>query len=267
LTARREDLWRELGPEVRARYDAFAAASPVHLTTPHLHLHMIGVRHAAHGRGYARQLLDHVHAFSRGDPESNGVSLTTETEANLTLYRHFGYHLVGRMQVSPDLTTWGFFRRDDNAPRVAGLHVRKMQPDDREPLVELWERSVRATHHFLGEADIAGLRPYVAGALASHAVGWWVAESSANVLVGFLGFVDPVIDALFIDPEYFRQGAGKLLVAHAERLASGPLSLDVNEQNEDAVTFYTAMGFAVVGRSPTDSAGRPFPLLHMRRRQ
>lgn len=54
-------------------------------------------------------------------------------------------------------------------------------------------------------------------------------------------------------------------MAHAQTLAAGALAVDVNEQNEAALRFYVALGFAVVGRSPTDSGGRPFPLLHMRR--
>lgn len=54
-------------------------------------------------------------------------------------------------------------------------------------------------------------------------------------------------------------------MAHAQSLASGALSVDVNEQNEAALRFYEALGFAVVGRSPTDGAGRPFPLLHLKR--
>jgi putative acetyltransferase len=32
-----------------------------------------------------------------------------------------------------------------------------------------------------------------------------------------------------------------------------------------ATAFYEALGFSVVGRSPTDGGGRPFPILHMRR--
>ena len=41
-------------------------------------------------------------------------------------------------------------------------------------------------------------------------------------------------------------------------------TLDVNEQNPQAVGFYEHEGFVVAGRSPVDDAGRPFPLLHMR---
>jgi len=145
------------------------------------------------------------------------------------------------------------------------MHVRPAQVEDRERLLELWERSVRATHHFLHENDVVALRPLVANELASNAVDWWVLVSAAGVPMGFLGFVGDTIEALFIDPDHRRQGGGKLLVEHAQRLAAGALAVDVNEQNEAALRFYEALGFAVVGRSPTDAGGRPFPILHMKR--
>jgi putative acetyltransferase len=45
----------------------------------------------------------------------------------------------------------------------------------------------------------------------------------------------------------------------------GATILDVNEQNEQALGFYLRMGFEVVGRSPLDGMGKPYPLLHMRK--
>lgn len=115
LDALREDLWDALGAEARARYETYGTAfarfvPPEH----HLHLNVIGVRHAAHGRGYARALLDHVHQLSAADPESSGVSLTTEVEKNVSLYEHFGYRMIGREELTPGLTCWGFFRSDDD---------------------------------------------------------------------------------------------------------------------------------------------------------
>jgi putative acetyltransferase len=145
------------------------------------------------------------------------------------------------------------------------MYVRLAQVDDRPRLLELWERSVRATHHFLKEADVAALRPLVADELAGDAVEWWVLASATGAPVGFLGVVDGTIEALFIDPEHHREGGGKLLVSHAQCLAAGELAVDVNEQNETALRFYEALGFSVVSRSPTDAGGRPFPILHMRR--
>jgi putative acetyltransferase len=132
-------------------------------------------------------------------------------------------------------------------------------------LLDLWERSVRATHHFLGDQDIVALRPQVRAELASDALEWWVLESSAGTVAGLLGFVEDTIEGLFIDPDYRNQGAGKSLVAHAQRLSGNPLTVDVNEQNDAAVQFYIRLGFTVVGRSATDGDGRPFPLLHMKR--
>ena len=145
------------------------------------------------------------------------------------------------------------------------MHVRLAQPQDREPLLALWERSVRATHDFLTEDDIASLRPLVAEELASDAVTWWVLASDAADPIGFLGYTTDTIEGLFIDPAHRGTGAGRFLVEHAQRLATGPLAVDVNEQNDAAIRFYGVMGFTIVSRSPTDGAGRPFPLVHMRR--
>lgn len=145
------------------------------------------------------------------------------------------------------------------------MHVRLARPEDRERLLELWERSVRATHHFLQESDIVALRPLVAEELASDAVDWWTLVSAAEVPVGFLGFASDTIEALFIDPDHRGRGGGTLLVAHAQSLSAGALAVDVNEENDGALRFYQALGFSVVSRSPTDAGGRPFPILHMRR--
>jgi putative acetyltransferase len=145
------------------------------------------------------------------------------------------------------------------------MRVRPARVEDRERLLELWERSVRATHHFLEDRDVVALRPLVAEELASDAVDWWVLVSATEALIGFLGFASDTIEALFIDPDHHGQGGGKFLVAHAQSLGAGALAVDVNEQNEAALRFYKTLGFSVVGRSPTDAGGRPFPMLHMKR--
>jgi putative acetyltransferase len=43
----------------------------------------------------------------------------------------------------------------------------------------------------------------------------------------------------------------------------GPLTVEVNEENSDAVRFYETMGFETFERSPDDGAGRPYPILRM----
>jgi len=109
----RDATWATLGDATRERYAAFgAAASSFEVAAPHIHLNMIGVRRAGRGLGLGRLLLEHVHDMSRADPRSEGVSLTTEDPANVPLYEHFGYEVIGHARVSPELETWGFFRRD-----------------------------------------------------------------------------------------------------------------------------------------------------------
>lgn len=122
LTRHREAVWSDLGPEARARYEAFAAATQQYaLAAPHHHLNMIGVRRSHVGRGLARILLDHVHGIAGADPGSAGVTLSTETGANVSLYEHFGYRQLGHVRVEPGLETWVFHRpRPDIAPAASG---------------------------------------------------------------------------------------------------------------------------------------------------
>jgi len=110
----RDEVWKVLGPGPRDRYSAFGSAcAPFQPAEPHLHLNMIGVRRSCQGQGISRLLIEEVHRRSSEDPASAGVSLTTEDPRNVSLYRHYGYDLVGEAVVGPGLTTWGFYRRND----------------------------------------------------------------------------------------------------------------------------------------------------------
>jgi putative acetyltransferase len=143
--------------------------------------------------------------------------------------------------------------------------IRRALPADAGVLLALWERSVRATHEFLTEDDIVGLRPHVAEALGDDALELWVLADANDVPIGFMGLVGDDIAALFLEPAHRGTGGGRRLVEHAQALRGGELTVDVNEQNPAATGFYEALGFVVDGRSPLDPDGRPFPMLHMRR--
>ncbi len=145
------------------------------------------------------------------------------------------------------------------------MHIRTSPPAERPDLAELWERSVRATHTFLNEADISSLRPVVIEFLGRESLELYVLADEVDGPVGFLVLAGDAIEALFLEPSHRRQGCGSRLVAHAQQLRGGSLRVDVNEQNAEARDFYGALGFMVVARSPLDDDGRPFPLLHMRR--
>ncbi|WP_020616424.1 acetyltransferase [Paenibacillus daejeonensis] len=143
------------------------------------------------------------------------------------------------------------------------IQVKPYESTWHEQLVEIWERAVRATHHFLSEDDIVFYRTAVRDqALTSYEVRVAVNEESHPV--GFIGTEGSHVEMLFVDPLVHGQGVGRELIQDAMKQAGPDLSVDVNEQNEQAALFYQRLGFHQVGRSELDSSGRPFPILHLK---
>ncbi|MFW3897754.1 acetyltransferase [Pseudomonas bharatica] len=140
--------------------------------------------------------------------------------------------------------------------------IRQATNADHPLLLDLWLRSVRATHHFLQPSDIDALLPQLRD-IYLPAVELWVAVDDQDLPTGFIGLNENHVEMLFIEPDLRGQGIGRALLDHARHSRSG-LSVDVNEQNPEAVDFYLHYGFVQTGRSPLDGEGRPFPLLHMR---
>ncbi|WP_222705776.1 GNAT family N-acetyltransferase [Salidesulfovibrio onnuriiensis] len=134
---------------------------------------------------------------------------------------------------------------------------------DHAEITDVWEASVRATHHFLSEEDILFFRPLVLNEYLA-AVDLYCLKDGNGKIHGFLGVLDGKIEMLFLDPESRGKGLGRLLLTFAVETL-GADKVDVNEQNPAAVGFYEHMGFRVAGRSALDGSGKPFPLLHMER--
>lgn len=141
------------------------------------------------------------------------------------------------------------------------MNIREAVSCDRSSLLDIWLRSVRGTHTFLTEEDIQTLLPIVRDE-ALVRLELWVLCSGDGQAVGFMGLSGAKVEALFIAPEWIRHGGGRMLLDHARSLY-GALTVDVNEQNPEALRFYEACGFKVVGRSDVDDGGRPFPLRHL----
>jgi len=144
------------------------------------------------------------------------------------------------------------------------MKIESAHPSHFERLVTVWESSVRATHHFLQESDIAALRPLLLNAYLPN-LKVMIARDEAGVIHGFLGVDENRIEMLFVDDASRGKGVGKLLLNYA--IAHfGANEVDVNEQNPQGVAFYQHMGFVEVGRSERDGQGNAFPLLHMKLR-
>lgn len=145
--------------------------------------------------------------------------------------------------------------------RQDGVDAVSREEGDR--VLEVWEASVRATHHFLSESDIQFFKPLVLPELLALEHLDCVRDREGR-LVGFVGVSGGKMEALFVHPSFHRTGIGRRLVQYAV-IELGATTVDVNEQNLGAVAFYRRIGFEVEGRSEVDSTGKPFPLLHMRK--
>lgn len=136
--------------------------------------------------------------------------------------------------------------------------------DKREylPIINVWEASVRATHHFLTEDDIAYYKPLILNQYLDM-VELRSLKAPDGEIVGFLGVAEGNLKMLFLHPSEFRKGLGKLMLEYAIH-ELGINKVDVNEQNPVATAFYLKHGFEVIGRSELDRQGKPYPILHMK---
>lgn len=141
------------------------------------------------------------------------------------------------------------------------MNIENVVPDNFSELLNVWESSVRATHHFLTEDDIEGFKPIIMQQAFPNVTLHCVKNENGTIL-GFVGVHDFKIEMLFISDVARGKGVGSLLLSYAIK-ALGANKVDVNEQNPQAVGFYEHKGFKVDARSPLDDMGKPFPILHM----
>lgn len=139
--------------------------------------------------------------------------------------------------------------------------VENVLPEHYAELLNVWENSVRATHDFITEDDIAFFKPMIIKQ-AFPAVSLRCVKNQSGSILGFVGVHDTKVEMLFILNEARGEGVGKRLLQYAIKQLN-VTKVDVNEQNPQAVGFYEHMGFKVISRSPLDDMGKPFPILHM----
>lgn len=128
-------------------------------------------------------------------------------------------------------------------------------------VVNVWEASVRATHHFLKEADIAYFKPLILNTYLDTVELRCYRDEYCKI-IGFVGVADENLEMLFIRPSHRGKGIGKTLLDYVINSLKVN-KVDVNEQNEQAVGFYKHCGFETIGRSETDASGKPYPILHL----
>lgn len=138
---------------------------------------------------------------------------------------------------------------------------------DRSPqlvaaLVDVWERSVRATHLFLSDEEVAQIKEYVPQAL-SGVQRLIVAEDESGKPAAFMGTENGRLEMLFLSPTERGKGLGKRMLQYGIQNYD-IREVTVNEQNPQAVGFYEHMGFQTYRRTDCDEQGNPYPLLYMK---
>lgn len=131
-----------------------------------------------------------------------------------------------------------------------------------DKLLDIWEASVIATHHFLTKDDIQFFKKLILENNYLNHVDLYCIRNEENVILGFSGISGSKLEMLFLDPAVKGHGLGKMLLKHAID-HHHITEVDVNEQNQDAIGFYEHFGFETISRSALDGTGKPFPILHM----
>jgi len=139
--------------------------------------------------------------------------------------------------------------------------IRLLREDEQDRLHEIWSDAVRATHGFISEEHFRHFSQIVREEMLPQG-GLWVAAGADDRAIAWMQIEGRKVEALFVDPDFHRRGAGRALMEQARRL-SPVLELDANEQS-GAVAFYRRLGFVETGRSEADGRGLPYPLVHMR---
>ncbi|MBO0475343.1 GNAT family N-acetyltransferase [Enterococcus ureasiticus] len=128
-------------------------------------------------------------------------------------------------------------------------------------LVEIWAKSVKPTHDFLSTEDFETIKNELPTYFPHLDVRVW---TDHDKIIGFSGVDGNKLEMLFLDPLYIGKGYGKQVVTNL--LKENDIQIiDVNEQNQSAKAFYRVMGFDEYERSEVDDAGRPYPILHLKK--
>jgi putative acetyltransferase len=127
-------------------------------------------------------------------------------------------------------------------------------------VMSLWERSVKATQHFIPTEDIMRHKERVRqDYIPTYKL--FCTKSDNGKIVGVVGIgKDNMLELLFVDPSLMRKGVGKALLEYV--IQNFDVSrTEVNESNKSAKAFYKQMGFRVVDRY--ESGGYPTLLMEL----
>jgi ribosomal protein S18 acetylase RimI-like enzyme len=159
----------------------------------------------------------------------------------------------------PDLFAYFFFGILMKNQDVA---IRPYAPEaDLKKLSSIWLDASRLAHPFIGEQRLLEQRALIEDQYLPSSETW--VAFMADEACGFISLLDTFIGGIFISPNRQGLGIGRQLISHALGL-KGELELEVYIDNQQAVAFYTKLGFQELSRRPRDDEGYPFANARLR---
>ena len=135
--------------------------------------------------------------------------------------------------------------------------IRPYDPEaDTEAVAAIWLDASLLAHPFLGRARLIEHQALIHEKFLPLSESWLACCDGAPV--GFISLLDEnFVGGLFNAPGWQGHGIGRRLIRHALAL-KGRLSLEVYLRNQQALRFYTSLGFREVSRRAHDDEGLPF---------
>lgn len=131
--------------------------------------------------------------------------------------------------------------------------IRPYEPADEAAVVGVWHRAGLATYTFLPiwqTLTLDAAAEIFRRAVLSHCQLWVGVDGGA--IVAFMAMDGSLLDRMYVDPRYWRQGWGTELMELAKQLNPAGLELYTHVENHGARRFYEKHGFRAVkfGVSP-----------------
>ena len=131
--------------------------------------------------------------------------------------------------------------------------IRKYKATDLDAVLSAWETATRLAHSFMTDEFIAQERKNVAEIYLPNTE-TWVVEMDSGVQ-GFIALIGNEVGAIFLQPDFHGQGAGKALMDIAQEI-HGDLEVEVFEENAIGRNFYSTYGFEYLQQKMHEATGQ-----------
>ena len=129
--------------------------------------------------------------------------------------------------------------------------IRKFEPRDIEPVMQIWLRGNLQAHSFVPAAYWEQDVPLVREQLLQAEVYVYEAEGGIQ---GFAGLQADYLAGIFVKQSCRSKGIGRQLLAHVKQLHPS-LTLNVYQKNRRAAAFYRREGFSLVSEATDEATG------------